>query len=41
MDRARVELDPEGQIVVDVSRLYQCPPGGDCHFKDPGSFLVV
>jgi cytochrome b6-f complex iron-sulfur subunit len=41
MDRAKVELDPEGQIVVDVSRLYQCPPGQECHFNEPGSFLAV
>ena len=41
MDRANVELDPEGQIVVDVSQLYQCPPGADCNFRDPGSFISV
>ena len=41
MDRARVELDPEGQIVVDVSRLYQCPPGAECHFRDPDSYIPV
>ena len=41
MDRANVNLDPEGQIVVDVSQLYQCPPGADCHFRDPGSFISV
>jgi cytochrome b6-f complex iron-sulfur subunit len=42
MDRAHVELDAEGQIVVDTSRLYQCPPGGKCEFDtDSDSFLVV
>jgi len=41
MDRANVELDPEGQIVVDVSQLYQCPPGADCNFRAPGSFISV
>lgn len=41
MDRANVGLDPDGQIVVDVSQLYQCPPGADCHFRDPGSFISV
>ena len=34
MDRAEVKLDPEGQIVVDVARLYQCPPGADCQFGE-------
>jgi cytochrome b6-f complex iron-sulfur subunit len=42
MDRAFVELDAEGQIVVDTSRLYQCPPGGNCSFEtDANSFVVV
>ena len=39
MDRAHVELAPDGQIVVDVSRLYQWPKGQTGHFNDPGSFL--
>ena len=39
MDRAHVELAPDGQIVVDVSRLYQWPKGQASHFSDPGSFL--
>ena len=42
MDRAHVELDAEGQIVVDTARLYQCPPGGKCEFdSDPNSFLTT
>ncbi len=42
MDRAHVELDAEGQVVVDTSRLYQCPPGGKCEFDtDPNSYLVT
>lgn len=42
MDRAHVELDAEGQIVVDTSRLYQCAPGGKCEFEtDPNSYLVI
>ncbi len=41
MDRAHVELDAEGQILVDTSRLYQCPPGGKCEFDtDPSSYLT-
>jgi cytochrome b6-f complex iron-sulfur subunit len=39
MDRAHVELAPDGQIVVDVSRLYQWPKGQAGHFSDPGAFL--
>ncbi len=42
MDRAHLELDAEGQIVVDTSRLAQCPPGAKCEFdSDPNSYLVV
>lgn len=42
MDRAFVELDAEGQIVVDTSRLSSCPPGGECQFDtNPNSYLIV
>ena len=41
MDRAHVDLAPDGQIVVDTSRLYQWPKGQQSHFSDPGSFLQV
>jgi cytochrome b6-f complex iron-sulfur subunit len=41
MDRARIELDPTGQIVVDTSRLYTWPKGQTSHFDDPGAFLSV
>jgi cytochrome b6-f complex iron-sulfur subunit len=42
MDRAKVELDAEGQIVVDLAKLYACPPGGPCQFEaDPNSYLVI
>lgn len=39
MDRAHVEMGPDGQIIVDVSRLYQWPKGQASHFDDPGSYL--
>jgi cytochrome b6-f complex iron-sulfur subunit len=39
MDRAHVELAPDGQIIVDVSRLYQWPKGQPSRFNDPGSYL--
>ena len=41
MDRAHVELDAEGQIVVDVSRLFQKPKGEVGHFDDPGAFISM
>jgi cytochrome b6-f complex iron-sulfur subunit len=42
MDRTSIELDAEGQIVVDTSRLYACAPGAPCQFEtDPNSYLVV
>ena len=41
MDRTHVELDAEGQIVVDTSRLYSCPPGAACQFESQDSYLVV
>lgn len=42
MDRAHVELDAEGQMVVDTSRLYSWPRGGDDHFNDyPGAYIKL
>ena len=41
MDRAHVEKAPDGQILVDVSKLYQWPKGQPSHFNDDGSFLSV
>jgi cytochrome b6-f complex iron-sulfur subunit len=39
MDRAHIETAPDGQILVDVSRLYQWPKGQPSAFNDPGAFL--
>jgi cytochrome b6-f complex iron-sulfur subunit len=39
MDRAHLELAPDGQIIVDTSRLYSWPKGQPSHFDDPGSFI--
>ena len=41
MDRAKVDLDPTGQIIVDVGKLYACEKGKACQFDDTGAFLVV
>ncbi len=34
MDRARVEIAPDGQILVDVSKLYQWPKGQPTQFNE-------
>jgi cytochrome b6-f complex iron-sulfur subunit len=39
MDRAHVDIAPDGQILVDVSKLYQWPKGQPTQFNDPGAFL--
>ena len=41
MDRAHVELDAQGLIVVDTSKLYAWPKGGTDQFNDPGAFISV
>jgi cytochrome b6-f complex iron-sulfur subunit len=41
MDRAHVEKAPDGQILVDVAKLYQWPKGQDSQFNEDGSFLSV
>ena len=45
MDRAHVERSPDGQILVDVSKLYSWPKGQPSHFNDgdgnSGAFLTV
>jgi cytochrome b6-f complex iron-sulfur subunit len=41
MDRAHVELDPEGQIVVDLSKVYRWPKGERSEFSDEGAIIRV
>ncbi|MGA9997658.1 MAG: Rieske 2Fe-2S domain-containing protein [Pyrinomonadaceae bacterium] len=41
MDRAHIELDAEGQIVVDISKLYKWPKGEKNEFNDPGAFIPL
>ncbi|MGD0468210.1 MAG: Rieske 2Fe-2S domain-containing protein [Terriglobales bacterium] len=41
MDRAHLERSPDGQILVDVSRLYQWPKGQPSQFNDDGSYLPL
>ncbi|HKO96259.1 MAG TPA: Rieske 2Fe-2S domain-containing protein [Pyrinomonadaceae bacterium] len=41
MDRAHVELDAEGQIVVDIARLYDWPKGEKSDFDEPGAYIPL
>ena len=41
MDRAHVELDAEGQIQVDLARLYAWPKGEANKFDEPGAFIPL
>ena len=41
MDRAHVELDAEGQIVVDIARLYDWTKGEATEFDEPGAFIPM
>lgn len=41
MDRAHVEIDAEGQIVVDLSRLYLWPKGETNNFDEPGAYIPL
>ncbi len=41
MDRAHVELNAEGQIVVDIARLYRWPKGEKNEFNDPGAYIPL
>jgi cytochrome b6-f complex iron-sulfur subunit len=40
MDRAHIELAPDGQILVDTSKLYSWPKGQPSKFNDLGAFLT-
>lgn len=41
MDRAKIVLDAEGQIEVDIGTLYSWPKGEPSEFDDKGSFISV
>jgi cytochrome b6-f complex iron-sulfur subunit len=41
LDRAHVELDPTGEVLVDVGRLYQWPKGGRSQFDEPGAYVPI
>jgi cytochrome b6-f complex iron-sulfur subunit len=41
MDRAEVKLDAEGQIVVNIGKLYKAPKGEKSEFNDEGSYIAL
>lgn len=41
MDRAKVTIDAEGQIVVDTGKLFEWPKGETGHFNDPDAFIPL
>jgi cytochrome b6-f complex iron-sulfur subunit len=41
LDRAHVELNSEGEVVVDTGKLYQWPKGGRSEFDDPGAYISL
>ena len=41
MDRAHIEVAPDGQILVDTSHLYSWPKGQPSQFNDPGAYLPL
>lgn len=41
MDRAKVSLDAEGQIVVDTGKLFDWQKGGVNHFNDKDAFIPL
>ncbi len=41
MDRAHVEVTPEGHIEVDLSHVYRWPKGERSEFNDPGAIIHV
>lgn len=41
MDRAHVELDAEGQIRVDIAKLYDWPKGEKSEFEEPGAYIPL
>jgi len=41
MDRAKVAIDAEGQIVVDTGKLFEWPKGEVGHFNDPDAFIPL
>jgi cytochrome b6-f complex iron-sulfur subunit len=41
LDRVHVEVDSEGQVVTDLSRLYQWPKGQRSQFDERGAYVPL
>jgi cytochrome b6-f complex iron-sulfur subunit len=41
MDRAEVKFDAEGQVVVNIGKLYDWPKGTKGRFDEPGAFIRI
>ena len=41
MDRAKVVLDAEGQVVVDTGKLFEWPKGEEGHFNDTDAYIPL
>ena len=41
MDRAKVTIDAEGQIVVDTGKLFEWPKGEEGHFNDKDAYIPL
>lgn len=41
MDRAKVTIDAEGQVLVDTGKLFEWPKGEEGHFNDKDAFIPL
>ena len=41
LDRVHVEVNSEGQVVADLSKLYLWPKGGRSQFDERGAYLPL
>ena len=41
LDRAHVEVDVGGRVVINTAKLYQWPSGGRSEFDDPGAYIPL
>ncbi len=41
LDRAHVELNSDGDVIVDIAKLYQWPKGGSSEFDDHGAYISL
>lgn len=40
LDRAHVQVDAEGKVIADLSRLYESKDGAASQFNEPGSYVA-